>query len=101
MLPAKLEPTALGSLRSTNFAARVLTQETNPMERPLWDRIQEIYYLTLSVPRSERSAYLAGPCNNDPLLMREVVSLLKADDTADGFLDSPVFELGLKVISSS
>lgn len=71
------------------------------MERPLWDRIQEIYYLTLSVPRSERSAYLAGACNNDPLLMREVMSLLKADDTADGFLESPVFELGLKVISSS
>ena len=33
--------------------------------------------------------------------MREVTSLLHADDTADGFLESPVFELGLKVISSS
>ena len=71
------------------------------MERPLWDRIQEIYYLTLPVPRSERSVYLADACNNDPLLMRDVMSLLKADDTVDGFLESPVFELGLKVISSS
>jgi serine/threonine-protein kinase len=71
------------------------------MERPLWDRIQEIYHLTLPMPRSERSAYLAGACNNDPLLVREVASLLRADDTADDFLESPVFELGLKVISSS
>ena len=71
------------------------------MERPLWDRIQEIYYLTLPIARSERSAYLAGACNDDPLLVREVASLLHADDTADGFLESPVFDLGLKVISSS
>ncbi len=71
------------------------------MERPLWDRIQEIYHLTLTMPWSERSAYLAGACDTDPLLVREVTSLLRADDTADGFLESPVFELGLKVISST
>ena len=71
------------------------------MERPLWNRIQEIYHLTLPMPRSERRAYLDGACNNDPLLVHEVTSLLRADDAADGFLESPVFELGLKVISSS
>ena len=71
------------------------------MQRPLWNRIQEIYYSTLPMPHSERNAYLVAACNNDPLLVREVTSLLHADDTADGFLESPVFELGLKVISSS
>ena len=71
------------------------------MERPLWDRIQEIYHLTLTKPLSERGAYLAGACNSDPLLVREVTSLLRADDTAEGFLESPVFELGLKIISSN
>lgn len=71
------------------------------MERPLWDRIQEIYHSTLPMPRSERSSYVAGACNNDPFLMREVTSLLNTDDTADGFLETPVFELGLKVISSN
>lgn len=70
------------------------------MERPLWDRIQQIYHSTLPMPWSERNAYLAGACNDDPLLVREVISLLKADEAADGFLESPVFELGLKVISS-
>jgi serine/threonine protein kinase len=102
MLPAKLEPTALIDLYAQQSSPLEFSPwETNPMQRPLWDRIQEIYYLTLPVARSERSAYLAGACNNDPLLVREVASLLHADDTADGFLESPVFELGLKVISSS
>jgi serine/threonine protein kinase len=71
------------------------------MERPLWSRIQELYHLTLPMPQSERGAYLAVACDKDQLLMREVASLLRADDMADGFLELPVFELGLKVISNS
>jgi serine/threonine protein kinase len=69
------------------------------MERPLWNRIQEIYHSALPLPRSERKAYLDSACNSDPLLVRELTSLLHADDTINGFLESPVFELGLKVIS--
>jgi len=71
------------------------------MERPLWDRIQELYHSTLPLARSERKAFLASACNGDPLLAREVISLLNADDTAAGFLESPVFEIGLRVISST
>lgn len=72
------------------------------MERPLWDRIQEIYYSTLPMPQSERSAFIASACEHDPFLVREVTELLKADDdSADSFLKSPVFELGLKIISSN
>src|ERR1044072_2661979 len=70
------------------------------MERPVWDRIQEIYYLTLPMPQSERSAFIASACDEDPFLMHEVTSLLTADDSAAGFLESSVFELGLKIISS-
>lgn len=70
------------------------------MERPVWDRIQEIYYSTLPMPESERSAFIASACDGDPFLVREVTSLLKADDSAEGFLESSVFELGLKIISS-
>jgi len=70
------------------------------MERPVWDRIQEIYHSTLLIPPSERSAFIASACDNDPFLVREVGSLLKADESSEGFLESPVFELGLKIISS-
>lgn len=71
------------------------------MDRPHWDRIQEIYYSTLPMPRSERSALVASACDHDPLLVREVNSLLDADESSGGFLESPVFEIGLKIISSN
>src|SRR4029079_2823292 len=70
------------------------------MERPVWDRIQEIYYSTLPMPKSERSSFIARACDENPFLVREVTSLLKADDSSAGFLESSVFELGLKIISS-
>src|ERR1044072_354551 len=70
------------------------------MERPVWDRIQEIYYSTLPMPQSERSAFIASACDEDPFLVHEVTSLLTADDSSEGFLESSVFELGLKIISS-
>jgi hypothetical protein len=57
------------------------------MERPVWDRIQEIYYSTLPMPKSERSAFIASACDEDAFLMREVTSLLKADDSSAGFRD--------------
>src|SRR5690349_16211635 len=70
------------------------------MERPVWDRIQEIYYSTLPMPASERRAFVATACDNDPFLVREVTSLLKADESSAGFLETSVFEVGLKIISS-
>jgi serine/threonine protein kinase len=70
------------------------------MERPVWDRIQKIYYSTLPMPHAERSAFIATACDEDPFLVREITSLLKADDSSAGFLESSVFELGLKIISS-
>jgi len=71
------------------------------MDRPLWDRVQEIYYSTLPMAQSERSSFLATTCGHDPVLVREVSTLLDADDSSDGFLETPVFELGLRLIASS
>lgn len=70
------------------------------MERPLWDCVQEIYYSTLPIAPSERSAFIESACGHDSTLLREVHSLLAADDSSDGFLESPVFKLGLKLIAS-
>lgn len=70
------------------------------MERLLWDRIQEIYHSTVPMSPSERGAFVATACNSDPFLVREVSSLLEAEESSHGFLESPVFEIGLKIISS-
>jgi serine/threonine protein kinase len=71
------------------------------MDRPLWDRVQEIYHSTLPMAQSERSSFLATTYGHDPVLVREVSTLLDADDSSAGFLESPVFELGLRLIASS
>ncbi len=70
------------------------------MDRPHWNRIQEIYYLALSKARTERSAFVASACDNNPILIREVNLLLEADDASSGFLDPPLFELGLKILGA-
>lgn len=70
------------------------------MDRPLWDRVQEIYYSALPIVQSERRTFVANACDFDQVLMREVTTLLDADDSSGDFLESPVFEIGLKIISS-
>src|SRR5215216_283912 len=71
------------------------------MDRPTWDRIQEIYYSTLPMAPSERMDFVANACDQNPLLFHEVSSLLEAEKSAGNFLESSVFEVGLKIISSS
>ena len=63
------------------------------MKQPNWDRIQEIYHAALAMPRSEWSAFVAHACANDADLLLEVCSLLKADDSSGGFLESPIIKL--------
>lgn len=63
------------------------------MKQPNWDRIQEIYHAALAMPRSEWGAFVAHACANDADLLLEVCSLLKADDSSGGFLESPIINL--------
>jgi serine/threonine protein kinase len=70
------------------------------MEAHIWDRIQQVYYLALPLPATQRIDFIARECGNDPVLMGEICSLLRADESDSRFLEAPVFELGLKVINS-
>lgn len=69
------------------------------MERPLWDRVQEVYYSTLPLEQSERSAFVTSACEHDPILSREVNSLIEADESSGSFLEAPVFRLGLRLFA--
>jgi serine/threonine protein kinase len=64
------------------------------MKQPNWNHIQEIYHAALTRPHSERNVFVANACSGDLDLHREVNSLLQADDSASGFLESPVVNLG-------
>jgi serine/threonine protein kinase len=68
------------------------------MERSQWDRIQEIYHSSLRLDPSERRAFVEKACAQNPVLLREVNSLLDADEASGDFLRSSVFDIGLKVM---
>lgn len=68
------------------------------MEPPSWDRIQEIYHSALPIPPGQRCDFVARECNFDPVLTRQICSLLKADSHLE-FLRSPIFSLGLRILS--
>lgn len=71
------------------------------MDLPLWNRIQEIYYLALPIGPSQRDGFVARACGLDQLLAREVNSLLGADESSGDFLESPVVGLALRIITSN
>jgi len=71
------------------------------MERPVWDRIQEVYYSALPMVPAERSTFVDQACSSDPFLVGEVSSLLDTNESLGGFLESPVFEMGLRIITTN
>src|SRR4051794_8867248 len=68
------------------------------MEPRTWDRIQEIYHSALPIPPGQRCDFVARECNFDPVLTRQICSLLKADSHLE-FLQAPIFSLGLRILS--
>src|SRR5436190_8570295 len=68
------------------------------MEPRSWDRIQEIYHSALPIPPGQRCDFVARECNFDPVLTKQICSLLKADSHPE-FLAEPIFSLGLRILS--
>lgn len=69
------------------------------MEPHAWDRIQEMYHSALRVPPGQRCDFVARACDFDPVLTKQICSLLKADESSPGFLKAPIFGLGLRILS--
>lgn len=68
------------------------------MGRQRWDRIGEIYHSALPLVRSERNTFVVEACGSDTVLRQEVNSLLEADESSGDFLETSVFEVGLKIL---
>ena len=68
------------------------------MSHQRWDRIGEIYHSALPLVQSERNTFVAGACGSDTILRQEVDSLLEADESSGDFLETSVFEVGLKIL---
>jgi hypothetical protein len=63
-----------------------------------WHRIGEIYHSALPLLPPERSDFVAGVCGGDERLKQEVNLLLEADESSGSFLETAVFELGLRIL---
>jgi len=68
------------------------------VERPNWERIQELYYSALPISPDQRCDFVARACNSDPDLIQEICTLLKASESSDAFLKTPIFHIGLRII---
>ncbi|HEY2684748.1 MAG TPA: tetratricopeptide repeat protein [Steroidobacteraceae bacterium] len=55
-----------------------------------WERVQELFHGALELPASERDAYLAMRCTDDPSLIPEVSALLAEDSQRFAMLDEGV-----------
>ncbi len=63
------------------------------MKPPNGDRIQEIFHKALMLPPSERGAFVATACADDPAVAHEIGQLLKTHDSPVAILESPVIRL--------
>jgi serine/threonine protein kinase len=70
------------------------------MNPQLWQRIEEVYYSALPLAQTQRVAYVARACHDDPVLQQQVASLLDADDSLGKFLETTIFEMGLTILAS-
>jgi serine/threonine protein kinase len=52
-----------------------------------WSQIKDIFAAALERDPSQRTTYVEQACASDPELRGEVISLLAAHDTADGFIE--------------
>lgn len=58
--------------------------------------VQRIFAMAVELPPAKREALVQRECGNDPIVFRDVMSLLQAyeDHRDDDFLEKPVFEVG-------
>jgi len=69
------------------------------MDPKRWQKIEALYHSALGVEASKRSAWLLKACEHDEILKFEVQSLLESEETADSFMEEPLFGLGMSVLT--
>jgi hypothetical protein len=60
------------------------------MDQDRWKTVNRIFHSALDVPPSERHAFVLSASNGDPELEAEVKLLLKADQEAGSYLETPL-----------
>jgi serine/threonine protein kinase/Tfp pilus assembly protein PilF len=64
-----------------------------------WQRIEELFHATSQLGEAERAGYLTRECVGDDGLRREVESLIESLESEHSFIEEPVFDLSMEVLS--
>src|SRR4030095_8898090 len=65
-----------------------------------WQQINDIFLSAAERPPQERTACLEEACHGDECLRREVESLIACDERAENFIESPVLEVALELLTN-
>ncbi len=68
------------------------------MKNEKWEKVERIFHTALDLSVEGRKPYLQRECTGDGELFSEVATLLDSFEQDSGFLDEPVFDLGLGAI---
>lgn len=63
-----------------------------------WQRVKEIFQSALDCDPADRAAFLAGVCDGDVELRKEIESLLAASEKGGSFIDSPAYAAAATLI---
>ena len=73
------------------------------MNRERWKRLDELLDEALERQPTDRAAFLDKACVGDEILRKEVEALLRSDEQATGFIETPALEVAaefLKIIEA-
>ena len=71
------------------------------MSRPDWKKIGRLFDAALEMPRERRDPYLEGECQGEPEVLREVRSMLRAHERAEGVLDATLGSMAAEALDEA
>lgn len=71
----------------------------NSMDPERWRQVEELYHASLQVTPGQRAAFLQNACGEDEELRSEVESLLTHEESAEGFIEAPAFDLAARLMA--
>jgi eukaryotic-like serine/threonine-protein kinase len=56
-----------------------------------WRKIEAVFQAAIDLPKTERNTFLEAECGPDDELRLEVERLIASDESAEGFIESPIW----------
>lgn len=70
------------------------------MDKTRWDRIQAIFYETVTYPEALQRDFLEYSCGDDPELLADLSAMLRADRVGSSLLDRGLPEAAFEIVGS-